>query len=101
MMQAIIKPKILPVNIKPKDCVINKESTKVSSCIIPTAKIRPGKAYPNESDELKNDKNEFFRNLIEQLIIKANIEHKRAATNARIIEFIEVFINLLLKKSKL
>ena len=31
----------------------------------PTAKIRPGKAYPNESDELKNDKNEFFRNLIE------------------------------------
>ena len=65
---------------------------------MPTAKIKPGTAYPIESKELKRLMIVLGLNLIEKLIIKA----KTAVTNpeiiAREIELNEVWINFLLIK---
>ena len=99
MTKAIINPKIEPVNT-----ISTMENKKVSrytiSCTIPTASIKPGTAYPKDNSELNFSTNLLGLSLTEKLINRANPAQIIPVPKDRLSVFIELLINLSLKKPR-
>ena len=100
MTYASNKPKRLPVRIKP-EFSIRFLSRNIVVWTIPTAKIKPGKAYPSVKNELRKLKSLFLLMRIEKLIKIAISEHSMAAIRAKVIVFIAALKNALLKNDGL